>query len=198
MTYAIDLIGTFVFALSGLATAAEKRFDIFGAGIIALVTAVGGGTLRDLLIGSLPVGWMQDLNYLLVIVLAIPVSFFLRRKIMRLRRTLFLFDAIGIGLFTVLGLTKTLSVGLSPLIAVLMGAVSAVFGGVLRDILCNEVPLIFRQEIYASACLLGGGVFLLLRQMGLGMDWCMVVTVTLVVAVRVLAVKRGWALPKLR
>lgn len=198
MTYTIDLLGTFVFALSGLATAAEKRFDIFGAAIIALVTAVGGGTIRDVLIGAQPVGWMQDLNYLAVIGLAIPASFFLREKIMRLRRTMFLFDAVGIGLFTILGLSKTLALGLSPVIAVLMGTVSAVFGGVLRDILCNEVPLIFGKEIYASACLLGGSMFLLFDHLGLQYNWNMVITIALIVAVRILAVKRGWALPKVR
>lgn len=198
MTYAIDLIGTFVFALSGLATAAEKRFDIFGAAIIALVTAVGGGTIRDVLIGATPVGWMQDLNYLAVIGGAIVIGYFFHKKIMRLRRTLFLFDAIGIGLFTILGLTKTLSLGLSPVIAVLMGTVSAVFGGVVRDILCNAVPLIFRQEIYASACLIGGIIFLLLRYLGMDMDWSMSLTIAFIVALRVLAVKRGWSLPQLK
>ena len=161
--YAIDIAGTFVFAISGALAASEKRFDIFGAGILALVTAVGGGTLRDVLIGSTPVGWMQDLNYLIVIGAAVVISFFGKTYILKLRRTLFLFDTIGIALFTLLGLQKTLALGLSPVIAILMGVVSAVFGGVLRDVLSNVEPLIFRKEIYATACLAGGVLFVGLR-----------------------------------
>ncbi len=198
LIYAIDLSGTFVFAISGMATATEKKFDIFGASIIALVTAVGGGTIRDVLIGSQPVGWMMDGNYLLVIGAAIVSSFFFLRKIMKLRRTMFLFDAIGIGLFTILGLTKTLSLGLSPVIALIMGTVSASFGGVVRDILCNEVPIIFGKEIYATACLAGGVLFLMLNQTGMDYHLNMLLTITFIVVIRILAVKRKWELPKLR
>jgi len=129
LIYVLDLIGTFVFAISGTLAAVEKRFDLFGAAVLAFVTAVGGGTLRDLLIGNTPVGWMRDLNYLLCIGLAIPLSFFFHTYIQRLRKTMFLFDTIGIGLFTILGLKTTLGIGLSPVIAVMMGTVSAVFGG---------------------------------------------------------------------
>ena len=153
LIYILDLTGTFVFAISGTLTAINKKFDIFGAAVIAFVTAVGGGTIRDLLIGSQPVGWMRDLNYLVVIAAAVPISLLFRHYILKLRRTMFLFDTIGIGLFTILGLQKTLSFGLAPVVALMMGIVSAVFGGVVRDILCNEVPLIFRKEIYA--CLEG-------------------------------------------
>lgn len=198
LIYFIDLAGTFVFAISGMATATEKKFDIFGASIIALVTAVGGGTIRDVLIGSQPVGWMKDGNYLIVIGFAVIISFFLLKKILRLRRTLFLFDAIGLGLFTILGLTKTLSLGLSPAIAIIMGTVSASFGGVLRDILCNEVPLIFGAEIYATACLVGGIIFLLLQYMGLDYHINMLLTILMIMIIRILAVKRKWSLPKLR
>ncbi|MCL4158365.1 UNVERIFIED_CONTAM: hypothetical protein GTU68_017856, partial [Idotea baltica] len=156
LIYFFDLAGTLVFAISGVLTAANKKFDIFGAFVIAFVTAVGGGTLRDMMIGSHPVGWMTDSNYLVLIGIAVPISYLFRSFIQRLRRTMFLFDTIGIGLFTILGLQKTLELGLSPVVALLMGTVSAVFGGVVRDTLCNEVPLIFRKEIYATACLAGG------------------------------------------
>ena len=127
LIYTLDLIGTFVFAISGMLAAAEKRFDLFGAAVIAFVTAVGGGTVRDLLIGKTPVGWMKDLNYLVCIGSAIPVTLLFRTYIQRLRKTMFLFDTIGIGLFTVLGLKSTLAIGLSPVIALMMGMVSAVF-----------------------------------------------------------------------
>lgn len=198
LIYMIDIAGTFVFAISGALAASEKRFDIFGAGILALVTAVGGGTLRDLLIGSTPVGWMKDLNYLLVIVLAVVVSYFFKSRILQLRRTMFLFDTIGIGLFTVLGLQKTLGLGLSPVIAVMMGAVSAVFGGVLRDVLSNEVPLIFRKEIYATACLAGGVVFLLLQWAWKAAGLNMLLTIVLIIVIRILAVRKHWSLPVIR
>ena len=148
--YALDLVGTFVFALSGVLTASEKKFDVFGAAVIAFVTAIGGGTLRDMLIGDTPVGWMRDMNVLGVIGLAVVLGILFRRGIIRLRNTLFLFDSVGIGVFSVLGVQKALSFHLGGVVAVMMGTLSAVFGGVIRDILTNETPLIFRREIYAT------------------------------------------------
>ena len=130
--YTLDLIGTMVFAISGVLTAIHNKFDVVGSFIIGIVTAVGGGTLRDILIGETPVGWMKDANYLWVILLALILAYAFRPHITRFRKGMFLFDTIGIGLFTILGLQKTLGVGLSPGIAVMMGTVSAVFGGVIR------------------------------------------------------------------
>ncbi len=198
LLYGIDLIGTFVFAISGALAAADKKFDLFGAAVIALVTALGGGTIRDVLIGSRPVGWMNDLNYLIAVGLAIGASFVFKARIQTLRRTLFLFDSIGIGVFTILGLQKTLNLGLSPIIAILMGAVSAVFGGVVRDVLCCEVPLIFRREIYATACLAGGSVYLLLDSLTVRRDVAIVITVLMIIALRLAAVKHKWYLPTIR
>ena len=196
MLYAIDLIGTFVFAISGAQTAIHKRFDIFGAVIIAFVTAVGGGTLRDILIGSHPVGWMGDLNYLYLILLAVPCCLFFRKYILQLRRTLFLFDTIGIGLFTILGVQKSIAFGIAPPIAVMMGVVSAVFGGVIRDTLCNEIPLIFRQEIYATACLAGAIMYLILKMWTGNIDVSTLVAIGLVITIRILAVRYHWNTPK--
>lgn len=198
LIYAIDLMGTFVFAISGVLTATKQKFDIFGAAVIAFVTAVGGGTLRDILIGSQPVGWMLDTNYILLISMAVPASFFFRKYIQKLRRTMFLFDAIGIGLFTILGLEKTLNMGVSPVIAVIMGVVSAVFGGVVRDVLCNVVPLIFRGEIYATACLSGAIFYISLKSFAIDEHVSMVVTIVFIIVLRVLAVKRHWTLPEMR
>lgn len=196
LIYILDLIGTFVFAISGTLAATEKRFDVFGAAVLAFVTAVGGGTIRDVMIGRTPVGWMQDLNYLYFILLAVPATFFFRNYIQQLRKTMFLFDTIGIGLFTILGLKTTLNIGLSPIIAVMMGTVSAVFGGVLRDVLSREVPLIFRKEIYATACLLGGIVYLFLSKTNLPDDWSIFITVMVVIGIRVVAVRKKLQLPK--
>ncbi len=195
LIYCIDLFGTLVFAISGVLIAVEKKFDLVGAIIIGIVTAVGGGTLRDILIGKTPVGWMKDLNYLYVIFAALPLCYFFQKPIQKLRKGIFLFDTIGIGLFTILGLQKTLDVGLSPIIALMMGIVSAVFGGVIRDVLTNEVPLIFRKEIYASACLAGGLVFLGLEYIAPALVYNIPVSILVVIIIRYLAVRRNWAVP---
>lgn len=192
--YALDLIGTMVFAVSGVLTAIHNKFDIVGSLIIGLVTAVGGGTLRDILIGETPVGWMKDVNYLWVILIAVILAYSFRPHITRFRKGMFLFDTIGIGLFTILGLQKTLGVGLSPIIAVMMGTVSAVFGGVIRDVLTGVVPLIFRAEIYATACLAGGLIFLLLEQIFPQEIVNMVVSMAIVFVIRFFAVKKKWSL----
>ena len=189
-----DLIGTFVFAISGVMTAIEKKFDIIGATIIGLVTAIGGGTLRDLLIGSTPVGWMQNEIYIYIILLAVPFCYLFKAFILKLRKSIFLFDTIGIGLFTILGIEKTLSLELSIIAAILMGISSAVFGGIIRDVLCNEVPLIFRKEIYASACLAGGLVYVFLEHFLAFPGWNMIISITVVMLIRVLAVRYKWHL----
>ena len=198
LIYTLDLIGTFVFAISGTLAAAKKKLDLFGAAVLGFITAVGGGTIRDVLIGSHPVSWMQDVNYLAVIIGGVLAGFFFKKHLQKLRKTLFLFDAIGIGLFTILGLQKTLSLGLSPVVGVIMGTVSAVFGGVLRDVLSNEIPLIFRKEIYATACLSGGVLFLILEGFGLENDWNMLLTIAYIIVLRVLSIKKKWALPVIK
>jgi len=194
--YALDLVGTFVFALSGVLTASEKKFDVFGAAVIAFVTAIGGGTLRDMLIGDTPVGWMRDMNVLGVIGLAVVLGVLFRRGIIRLRNTLFLFDSVGIGVFTVLGVQKALSFHLGGVVAVMMGTLSAVFVGVIRDILTNETPLIFRREIYATPCILGGSLYFLLMHLARPNLWLALGPALLITGVRLLAVKRHWALPR--
>ncbi|MEO0472075.1 MAG: trimeric intracellular cation channel family protein [Bacteroidota bacterium] len=193
--YGIDLAGTVVFAISGTLAAGENKLDVFGAAVIAFITAVGGGTLRDVLIGSQPVGWMKDLNYLWMILLGIVLTFLFKKQIRKLGRTMFLFDAIGIGLYTVLGLQKTLGLGLHPIIAMMMGVVSAVFGGVIRDVLTNRVPLIFREEIYATACLAGGGLFICLQHLSLPYVFNLITAILFVIILRILAVRFRWSFP---
>ena len=192
--YYFDLFGTLVFAISGVLTALDKKFDLVGSVVIGLITAVGGGSLRDLLIGSTPVGWMQDSNYLIAILTGVFLSYLLKPWIIRLKRSMFLFDTLGIGVFTVLGLQKTLDTGLSIPIALLMGVVSAVFGGVIRDVLCNEVPLIFRKQIYASACLAGGLVFMSGTKLGLPDPVISLFAVGIVFGIRYLSVRYNWSL----
>lgn len=198
LIYILEIIGTFVFAVSGVSTAASKRFDIVGVSIIAFVTAIGGGTLRDVMIGVQPVSWMLDQNYIYTIIAAIGLSFFFLPYLLKLRKTLFLFDTIGLGLFAILGLEKAMAAGLSPVVGVMMGTVSAVFGGVLRDILSNSVPLIFGGRLYASICVIGGGVYLLLIELEVPKYATMVSTVFLIIILRSLSVKYNWSLPQIK
>lgn len=192
----LDYIGTLVFAISGALAGIRHRFDPFGVFILGAVTAVGGGSLRDVLIGRTPVGWMGDINYVYIIFLGTLIAMFFRTYLVYFRRTMFLFDAIGLGLFTIIGVEIGLGANLHPVICVLLGTFSASFGGVIRDILSNEVPLIFHREVYASLSILGGITFLLLQKLSLPSDFIYVATSLLVVILRILAVRRNWAIPK--
>lgn len=196
--YAFDLLGTFAFAISGAIAASNKKFDLFGATFAAFVTAVGGGSIRDLFIGNLPVSWLNDINYLIVILLGVAATFLFNRRILVLRKTLFLFDTIGIGVFTIIGLQKALQFGIHPVMAGIMGLFSAVLGGVIRDTLCNDIPLIFKKEIYATACLLGAAVFFLLIKMNIPEDYTTVITIVIIILIRTLSVRYNWSLPRLK
>ncbi|MGK0326474.1 MAG: putative membrane protein YeiH [Polaribacter sp.] len=196
--YLIDILGTFAFAISGALVALDKKFDIFGVIIIAFVTAVGGGMLRDILINAHPINWIGDLNYLYTIFLAVIFTFLVKSKIAYLSKTMFLFDTIGISVFTLLGLQKGLSYELHPLVAVIMGMISAVFGGVLRDVLTNRVPLIFEKEIYASACLSGGLMYLILNHFMVEENINFIISALVVVIIRVVAVRFSLELPKIK
>lgn len=190
----IDYTGTFVFAISGVMAGVQQRFDLFGVFILGFVTALGGGTLRDLLIGSTPVAWMQNDIYVYLIMSTVPLCYVGKNLIIKMKKGVFLFDTIGIGLFTVLGMQKTLALGLSPLIAVMMGVVSAVFGGVIRDVLSNRAPLIFRKEIYAFACLAGALLYLGSVQF-LPDSISMAISIMVVIAIRIIAIRFKWSLP---
>lgn len=194
----LDYVGTLVFAISGTLMAAQKRFDIFGALTIGFATAIGGGTLRDMMLGVTPVTWIQSLDYFYVIVIGVLLTTLFKNIILKLRSTLFLFDSIGIGVFTVIGINKALLFELSPPFAILMGMITAVAGGVIRDTLCNVVPLIFRKEIYATACILGGVIFFLLKLCNIPEAINNLITMSSIIAFRVIAVKYGISLPKLK
>lgn len=183
------------FAMSGALTAMHKKLDPFGIFIIAFVTAVGGGTLRDILIGRTPVGWMRDVNYVYVIVIGFILAIIFRKKFDRLRTSLFFFDTIGLGVFTLIGLEKGINIGLHPVICIALGTMTACFGGVIRDILCTEIPVIFREEIYATICILGGIVFFMLKKFNLDSDVLYLATSLFIISVRLMAVKFKWHLP---
>ena len=194
MFHLLDIIGTMAFAMSGALTAMNKKLDPFGVFIIAFVTAVGGGTLRDVMIGRTPVGWMQDLTYVYVIILGFILTILFRKRLDKLRTSLALFDTIGLGVFTLIGIQKGIDYHLHPTICIALGTMTACFGGVTRDILCTEIPVIFRREIYATICILGGIVFFILRKMNLENDLLYLITSSVIIAVRLMAVKYKWHL----
>ncbi len=190
-----EILGTISFAASGSLTAIHKKMDPFGIFIIAFVTSLGGGTLRDLLLGTTPVGWMLNLDYLYIIFITTILSIIFRNKISYLRKSLFLFDTIGLGIFTIAGVEIALKANLDPTICILIGTLSGSFGGVIRDILCNEIPIIFRKEIYATACIIGGLVFLGLNELTIPHMITYSVTISIIILVRLIAVKYKLTLP---
>jgi uncharacterized membrane protein YeiH len=195
MFYTIDILGTIAFAISGVLVAMNKKMDLFGILIIGFVTAVGGGTLRDILIGQTPVSWMQDITYTYVILGSAIFAIVFRSYINYLRTSLFLFDTIGIGLYTVVGIEKGINAGLHPVICIALGAITASFGGVIRDILSNEIPVIFRKEIYATACIIGGITYFLVRKLPLDDNFVFLLSAGIVILIRILAVKFKIGLP---
>lgn len=192
MFYFLDIIGTMAFAMSGALTAMKKKLDPFGVFIIAFVTAVGGGTLRDILIGHTPVGWMQNLDYVYVIIAGFFLAIIFRKKLDRLRKSLFLFDTIGLGVFTLVGLQKGIDIGLHPIICIALGTMTACFGGVIRDILSNEIPVIFRKEIYATICIGGGLLFFVLKILHWNEDVLYLITSLFIILLRLMAVRYKW------
>jgi uncharacterized membrane protein YeiH len=194
--FALDIIGTVVFAISGWLTASKKELDYFGGIIIAIVTAVGGGSIRDMVLGNTPVGWVKNETTILAIFAGIVIAILFHKWLDKLRRTLFLFDTLGIAVFTVSGTQLALNYDILPVPAVLLGIASAVAGGIIRDTLCNEIPLVFRKEIYATACLLGAVVFYASLQMGLDVVWSTILSCIATVSLRTIAVWKNIELPK--
>ena len=193
----IDILGTIAFAISGVITATKKRMDLFGILIIATVTSVGGGTLRDLLIGKSPVTWLLNSTFVYIIVITTVIGIIFRKQLRYVRRSLFLFDTIGIALYTITGVEIALLVNLDPVICVALGTITACFGGVIRDILCNEIPVIFRKEIYASACIAGGALYVILNSYGVSSGINALVSGFVVVLIRTLAVIYEVQLPSI-
>ena len=196
--FVIDILGVIAFAISGVLVAMDKKLDLFGVFIIAFVTGVGGGTLRDLLIGNTPVLWMQQPFYIYTVIVTVIFSIVFRDKLKYLRTSLFLFDTIGIGLYTMVGIEKGLNIGLLPIMCISLGTITACFGGVIRDILCNEIPVIFsRKEIYATACIAGGVSYFLIRKLPLDNAYAYVAAILIIIGIRILAVKFKIALPNI-
>ncbi|MHA6280128.1 trimeric intracellular cation channel family protein [Salinimicrobium sp. CAU 1759] len=191
----LDLLGTIAFAISGALSAMNRRLDLFGIFIIAFVTAIGGGTIRDTLIGNTPVTWMENTIYIYLIGLVTVLAIIFRKDLDHLKKSLFLFDTIGLGIFTITGVEIGIQNDLNPIISITLGTMTGTFGGVIRDILCNEIPVIFRKEIYATACIVGGMAFILLYEAGMQQDLIYVLTSLTVIVIRLMAVKFHISLP---
>src|SRR5680860_136180 len=193
--YVLDILGTIAFALSGALVAMNKKMDPFGVFVIAFVTAVGGGTLRDILIGRQPVIWMTDITYVFLISTFVFIAIIFRKKLKYLQKSLFLFDTIGLGIFTITGTEIGINAHFHPVISIALGTMTASFGGVIRDILCNEVPILFRKEIYATACIFGSIAFIILHHLNIDKTIVYISTTFIVIAIRLVAVKYKLSLP---
>lgn len=196
-TTLLDLLGTFAFAISGIRLASGKHIDWFGAYIIGLVTAIGGGTARDLLLDVTPF-WMLDGKYFLTTGVALLAALLFKEKIFRWSNTLFLFDAIGLGLFTIVGISKSIAAGLPFWVCIVMGTITGSVGGVVRDVLLNEVPLLFRKDIYALACVAGGVVYFICTYFNLTTGVTELVAASTVIVIRLIAIKFHLHLPTLK
>lgn len=194
--FIIELIGTFAFAISGIRLAAFHRFDWFGAYTVGLVTAIGGGTLRDLLL-NIDVFWMQTWIYLGVTGIALAVVIIFRKMLVSSNRMLFIFDTLGLALFVVIGIQKSLAEDYPMWVAIVMGGITGAFGGVLRDILINQEPLFFRKDIYATACLAGGLAYWGTKACG-GTEIAQQLTCAVtIIVLRMCALRWNWSLPVL-
>lgn len=193
----IEFIGTFAFAISGIRLASAKHFDVFGAWIVGMATAIGGGTMRDLMLGVNPF-WMTNSIYFICCGLAVLWVMAYGKYLIRQKNTLFIFDTIGLALFNVIGIEKTLNMGFPYWTAITMGTITGAAGGVFRDVFINEVPLIFRKEIYALACVAGGLIYVLGIKLGMSVEVNALLSSVTVIVIRVLAVKYHWILPRLK
>ncbi len=195
--YALDIFGVMGCAVSGTIQAYRYQLDPLGALLIASVTAIGGGTVRDLLLDRNPIFWLTDSNYLITIFIVsiiVQIFFLYLNKIDKILR---IADAVGLATFTIIGIEASLSTGMSPFISIFMGVITSCLGGVIRDIICNEVPQVLRQEIYIAASLAGGICFFVCRHLGLDTSLIYIISGCVAFTVRVLALYRGWNLPSL-
>ncbi|HWJ26571.1 MAG TPA: trimeric intracellular cation channel family protein [Flavisolibacter sp.] len=194
---AIDILGTFAFAVSGAFSAMERKLDPFGTLIISFVTAIGGGTMRDLLVGNLPVNWLNNEITILIIFVSAVLTMLFGSYLKQLNMALFIFDALGLGLFTIIGLEIGIRHGFGGTVCIALGTISACFGGVLRDVLLNKVPLIFQKEIYALACIIGGTLYYILYHTDIDNNISRVGCILTIFFIRLIAVRFKLSLPRI-
>jgi len=197
LQYLFELIGTYFFALSGVVATEDKEQNWFGAAFTGFITAIGGGSLRDMLLGSYPLVWVGDIYFLYAIILGVFTAFLFYQFVIKLKKTMLIFDMMGIAFFTILGVEKSLGLGVRPEIAAMMGVFSAVMGGVIRDTLTNRTPIIFKREIYATACLAGAICYLVIDTFDVPRNVNLMISSGLIILIRILAIKLKLALPKI-
>jgi len=193
----VEILGTFSFAVSGTSVAMKKKLDIFGILIISFVTSIGGGTLRDIMLGNTPVAWLRDATTINVILASTIGTVLFGKFISKLNVSLFLFDSLGLGLFTFIGIQKGMDMHFSNGVCVAIGMLNGCFGGVIRDTLLNEIPLVFRKEIYASTCILGGAVYFLLHALKVDNQLSQTIGIATIVLLRIIVVRFNLSLPNM-
>jgi len=193
----ITFIALFVLAISASIPAIKRRFDLFGVAFIAFITALGGGTVRDVMLGEFPVSWIASPLMSIAIIAGLAVSFVFTKRITKFRRTFFWFDTVGIAAMTVVGTSKAIEAGIPDFNTVFFGVISAIFGGIIRDTLCNEVPLIFRKEFYALPCIVGGYLYLILVKLNAPDFVSTSAAIVFIIIFRFLAIKYKLSTPKL-
>ena len=190
----IEIAGIISFSISGVMAAQEKKLDVFGILIIAFITAMGGGTLRDILIGDLPVNWLLNGRNAGLVLISAALAIPFHRTVKNFKKVLLVFDSLGLGLFTVVGIEKGIEHGFSPGICIALGTITGCFGGVIRDISINNIPLIFQKEIYATACIIGGIMYFLLIPFFIK-DAVDTIILILIFLIRIMAVRFNFSLP---
>lgn len=191
----IDVIGTAAFSISGVFAAMEKKLDIFGIFVVAFITAIGGGTIRDVIIGDFPVSWIRSNYYSLVIFVSASIALLFYKLIKDYEKSLIFFDSVGLGFFTLVGINKGIEYGFSPGLCIALGTITACFGGLIRDIALNQIPNIFHKEIYATACIAGGLLYFLLQRTTLYNDLLDAICIVIIILLRLIAVRYNLSLP---
>jgi uncharacterized membrane protein YeiH len=191
----IELLGILAFGVSGALSAMQKRLDIFGVLVITFITAIGGGTVRDMLIGSLPVAWILDLQAITTLIVAYILALFFRKYIQQYSHILFWLDTAGLAFFCVIAIAKGIAFHLHPVVCIALGTITGCFGGIIRDVILNEIPYVFRKDVYASACIAGGIVFFALLQFLNDLNLISILSGVVIILIRIGAKYFGWAMP---
>ncbi|NJN25551.1 MAG: trimeric intracellular cation channel family protein [Cyclobacteriaceae bacterium] len=198
LQYFFEIAGTYFFAMSGVVATEDKEQNWFGAAFTGFITAIGGGTLRDIILGNYPIFWVRDVNFIYAIILGVFTTFFFYQFIAKLKRTFLFLDMAGIGFFTIIGVEKALTADVSATIAAIMGMFTAVMGGVIRDTLTNTMPIIFRKEVYATACLAGAILYLVLNYFDVTRNLNLLISSGFIVIIRFLSIRFELALPTIK
>lgn len=194
--FILDLFGSFAFALSGALMAIKKEMDLFGIVVLALVTAIGGGTTRDALLGNTPVFILNEPVYIYISIIAAVLAFLFYRVLFKITSIILIADALGLGTFVCIGVSKALEAHVSYTGAVLLGLITAVMGGIIRDLLANEIPAVLTRDFYAITCIVGGTIYVFLYRQGISNDKVMLLTAGFVIFLRLLAIRFNWNLIK--